>query len=192
MRTSHSLPPDYFERMFASKSDPWDFETSDYEAAKYNVTLAALNNQNFKAGFEVGCANGVLTKRLAARCRSLLAIDVSPSALALAKARCADEKSVVFAEMTFPQQAPDRFFDLIVMSEVVYYWNASDIATACVFVGDHLASEGGLLLVHWIGDTDYPQTGDAAVNLMRKGLPHFAIERTERYDKYRLDFWRKP
>ena len=29
-----SLPPSYFEDMYRQDPDPWDFETSDYEALK--------------------------------------------------------------------------------------------------------------------------------------------------------------
>jgi hypothetical protein len=43
--------------------------------------------------------------------------------------------------------------------------------------------------VHWTGDTDYPQTGDAAVTKLRDRLGGVAVERAERKDAYRLDLW---
>ena len=82
-----SLPPDYFERMFAADADPWRFDISDYEAAKYDHTLSVLQGRRFARGFEVGCANGSLTRRLAGACDRLLAVDVSPTALAAARRR---------------------------------------------------------------------------------------------------------
>ncbi len=192
MRSGTSLPPGYFERMFAANGDPWDFETSVYEQAKYDVTLAALDRRDYNSGLEIGCANGVLTERLIARCNTLLAIDVSASALARAKVRCGRHASVTLAEMAFPSQRPAGRFDLIVLSEVVYYWSAADIKKTSEFAEAHLERGGDLLLVHWIGETDYPQSGDTAVNLMRDGLPHFKEQRADRYEKYRLDLWRKP
>lgn len=192
MSANTSLPPDYFERMFAADADPWQFETSDYEASKYDVTIAALAGRKYQAALEIGCANGVLTKRIAEHCHSLLAIDVSASALALAKARCDGVRGVTFFEMNFPAQRPEGSFDLIMMSEVVYYWSAEDIAKAADYIRSAVRPGGDLLLVHWIGETDYPQSGDEAVRLMRNGLPRFEIIRSDRHEKFRLDLWRKP
>ena len=73
--------------------------------------------------------------------------------------------------MVFPGQTPDGSFDLIVLSEVVYYWSSADIATAAAWISQRLEAGGDLLLVHWIGETDYPQTGDGAVEQLRQGLP---------------------
>ncbi|MGB3768405.1 MAG: SAM-dependent methyltransferase, partial [Phormidesmis sp.] len=83
-----SLPPDYFEKMYAANIDPWNFETSEYDAKKYAATIAALPKETYRAGFEIGGSIGVLTQQLAARCQSLLSIDVSEQAQARAKERC--------------------------------------------------------------------------------------------------------
>jgi predicted TPR repeat methyltransferase len=190
MRPHQSLPPDYFERLFAAERDPWGFETSQYERAKYDATLGALEDRRYRDAFEIGCANGVLTARLARVCTDLLAVDVSASALARAKDRCADAPGVAFAAMNFPAQRPEKTFDLIVMSEVAYYWSDADLAQAADYVRDHLVDGGDLLLVHWIGETDYPQTGDGAVSFLRARLPTFQVVYAERHAKYRLDLWR--
>lgn len=187
---SKSLPPDYFEQMFAGDPDPWQFETSAYESAKYDASIAALGGRQYTRGFEVGCANGVLTERLARCCDSLLSVDVSDTALARARKRNGDTRHVAFANMAFPKQAPDGGFDLIVLSEVVYYWSAADIAAAGAWIASHLGQGGDLLLVHWIGETDYPQTGDNAVQLLRGALPDVADIHADRHEKYRLDLWR--
>lgn len=85
MRLTQSLPPDYFERMFASDPDPWQFATSPYETEKYRASMAALGHGRYRLGLEVGCANGVLTSQLAPRCDALISIDVSGTALAHAR-----------------------------------------------------------------------------------------------------------
>ena len=41
--------------------DPWEFETSEYEAAKYDATIAALEGRRYATGLEIGCSIGVLT-----------------------------------------------------------------------------------------------------------------------------------
>ena len=73
---------------------------------------------------------------------------------------------------------------------MVYYWSGADIAAAAAWLATHLESGGDLLLVHWIGDTDYPQTGDEAVRRLRAALPNMEALRADRTDKYRLDLWR--
>jgi predicted TPR repeat methyltransferase len=188
--TMDSIPSDYFERMFADDPDPWKFESSAYEAAKYGRTVAALGDRTFERVLEVGCANGVLTQRLSPLCASLIAVDVSDSALTRARARNIGSAHVKFANASFPSNAPDGLFGLIVLSEVVYYWSEADIASAGSWIAGHLCSGGCLLLVHWIGETNYPQTGDDAVRLLREALPRIAVVHAERHDEYRLDLWR--
>jgi predicted TPR repeat methyltransferase len=185
-----SVPPVYFEEMFAGNPDPWQFETSPYEHEKYDTSIGALAGRRYHRTFEVGCANGVLTERLAAICDKLLSVDVSSSALATAGTRNKQTPHVHFQELVFPGQTPDGSFDLIVLSEVVYYWSSADIATAAEWISQRLEAGGDLLLVHWIGETDYPQTGDGAVEQLRKRLPAMKIIRADRYEKYRLDLWR--
>jgi predicted TPR repeat methyltransferase len=185
-----SVPPVYFEEMFASNPDPWQFETSPYESEKYATSIGALAGRRYHRAFEVGCANGVLTERLASICDTLLSIDVSSSALATARTRNKQTAHVDFQKMMFPGQTPDGSFDLIVLSEVVYYWSSADIATAAAWISQRLEPGGDLLLVHWIGETDYPQTGDGAVEQLRQGLSTLKAIRADRYEKYRLDLWR--
>ena len=64
---------DRFEGMYADRPDPWGFETSAYEQAKYDATIAALGPAATPRALEIGCSIGVLSERLAARCDALLA-----------------------------------------------------------------------------------------------------------------------
>ena len=80
MRTR--IRPEFFERLYAAEPDPWGFETSAYERAKYDATIAALPPGPISTALEVGCSIGVLTERLARRCDRLLAVDVSEAARA--------------------------------------------------------------------------------------------------------------
>jgi SAM-dependent methyltransferase len=193
MRATSSLPPAYFEDIFASNADPWSFEASPYEQAKYAHTLAALAGRHYRCGFEIGCANGILTRKLIAHCETLLAIDVSRTALAKAKARCSEVERVRFAQMAFPREGPngDRF-DLIVLSEVAYFWDDTDLELAADRLSELLAPGGDLILVHWTGETDYPQSGDGAVVALRSALSiHVETLREESTPDYRLDLWRR-
>lgn len=192
-RARTSLPPIYFEEMFAGTPDPWGFETSPYEQAKYDHTLAALGGRRYRQALEIGCANGVLTQRLQGRCDDLLAIDVSATALSSAQARCNGQDHVRFAEMSFPHQRPEHAaFDLIVLSEVAYYWDDADLALAARRLLGLLAPGGDLVLVHWTGETDYPQSGDAAVGALQQAMTAQVDPILhERKAQYRLDLWRR-
>jgi SAM-dependent methyltransferase len=157
-----TLPAAYFDEVYAANADPWAFETSAYEHAKYAQTLAALPPRRYVSGLEIGCSIGVLTALLAARCQALLAVDVSDAALAQARVRLAPWPQVELAKMALPHEFPQRRFDLVVMSEVGYYWNAADLALAASRTVAALLPAGVLLLVHWTPVVaDYPLTGDA-------------------------------
>lgn len=191
-RRERSIDGAWFERLYREQGDPWGFETSPYEQAKYAETLRALPAARYAAALEVGCANGVLTALLAPRCDRLLAVDPSPTALAMAQARCRDLPQVQLEERSLPAQAPDGTFDLILLSEVIYYWDSDDLARMADYLRRALRSGGDLLLVHWTGETDYPKSGDGAVAELRDLLGDAVIERRgDRHDRYRLDLWRR-
>jgi SAM-dependent methyltransferase len=155
-----SLDAAYFERVYAAKSDPWDFATSPYEREKYTATLDALAGRRFARGFEAGCSIGVLTERLADTVEALLAVDVNEVALQQARSRCARRPNVRFARMALPHEFPDGRFDFALLSEIGYYWSREDLALAI----ERFAScvRGGTLeLVHYLPKVeDYPLAGD--------------------------------
>lgn len=187
-----SLPPSYFDDVYAANADPWHFETSPYEAAKYDATLAALPRARYASAFEAGGSIGVLTRRLADRCDRLLSVDVSEAAIAQARIRCADaphvriERRVLPAE--FPEAAEDGApFDLVVVSEVGYYFSPDDLAAFRAACARSLARDGTLLLVHWTAPVhDYPLTGDAVHDAFLAD-PAFRHVTGSRAPEYRLD-----
>lgn len=191
--TGTSLKAEYFDNIFSSDDDPWDLASSDYEAAKFTHTHDVLADRRYQHALEIGCAHGVLTGRLASMCDSLLAIDISTRALAKARERVGDRPGVTLAQMAFPQVTPDvEAFDLVVLSEVAYYWGLVDLDRASEWLRDHLTPGGRIILVHYIGKTDYPHSGDDAVETLWSEIGRdFDIELTERRDKYRLDLWKR-
>ena len=187
--SASSLPPSYFENMYVADPDPWDFETSEYEAKKYAATLAALPKGRYRAALEIGGSIGVLTEKLAERCQSLLSIDVSKTAQARARDRCQHLSHVELEIMQVPYQYPSRRFDLTVVSEVGYYWGRQDLPKAQAQIAQHLEAGGHLLLVHWTPYVaEYPLTGDevheaflAEVGSVWRSLV------SQREERYRLD-----
>ena len=192
MTGARSLGADYFEGIFASDADPWDLATSEYERRKFDRTIKALDDRRYASGLEIGCAHGVLTQRLHRLCDQLLAIDISQTALAFAQQRLGTQPGLEFAQMGFPADAPRGLFDLCVMSEVAYYWDASDLARAALWLADHLSPGGRVVLVHYTGETDYPCTADEAVGALQQGTSgQFTPCLAERHESYRLDLWER-
>lgn len=161
-----SLPPEYFEQVYAARDDPWDFTTSEYERGKYADTLDHLPRERYGRAFELGCSIGVLTAQLAIRCDALLSVDVSEKALDQARQRCAQLPNVHLQRLSVPEQQPSGNFNLIVVSEVAYYWSRADLDRAMDLLARHHAAGGDLVLVHWTPPVhDYPLTGDAVHDL---------------------------
>jgi len=187
-RNKETLAPDYFEGLYASDIDPWKFATSAYERDKYAETLASLPRPRYLRGLEIGCSIGVLTAQLAPRCDRLLAVDVSATALADARRRCQSCSNVEFAQMFAPREWPEGEFDLILLSEVVYYLDAHDVAALAARVSAALTFGGHVVLVHWTGETNYPLSGDEAAELFISCLGHFVeTVGAHRFREYRLD-----
>jgi phosphoglycolate phosphatase-like HAD superfamily hydrolase len=187
-----SLPASYFEALYCTDADPWKFETSEYEINKYQATLDALPKQ-YNNAFEIGGSIGVLTEKLADKCKSLLSVDASKIAQAQAIERCKHLSQVRFEVMFLPQQFPEEMFDLILVSEVGYYLSWEDLIKTRQLLIEHLEPGGHLLLVHWtLFAQDYPLNGnqvhDAFMELTPNKLRHL---KGQREVEYRLDLFER-
>lgn len=187
-----SWPAEVFERIHARSDDPWGFETSPYERAKYADSLAALDGRRYRSGLELGCSIGVMTQALTARCDALLAIDISGTALARARARCAALPGVRFVQAALPDGLPalePGSCDLLVLSELLYFLSPGDIDRLMSGVLAASAPDAVILLVNWTGHTDTPCTGDEAAARARACCAaagrHLSAPR--RRDGYRID-----
>jgi 2-polyprenyl-3-methyl-5-hydroxy-6-metoxy-1,4-benzoquinol methylase len=163
--SSASTPQAVFDALYARDSDPWNFETSPYEQAKYQATLAALPARNYGAALEVGCSIGVLSRLLAQRCAALTAIDFAEQALVAARLRFRDLPQVRFLRAAVPAEWPAGRFDLIVLSEVLYFLSAVDIRRTARCVSASIDDGGVVLLVNYLGHTDTACDGDTAAEL---------------------------
>ena len=166
---SERLGREYFEGLYAESGDPWSFETSDYERDKYERTLAALGARRFRRALEAGASIGVFTRMLADRCDELLAVDVSERAVAAARERLSGLGHVRVERRTLPEEMPEGPFDLIVASEVLYYFPREEMLAMLRCFERELARGGALLAVHWRRETKtYPLQGDEVHELLLK------------------------
>jgi cyclopropane fatty-acyl-phospholipid synthase-like methyltransferase len=187
-KARQTLKSQYFDALYAADPDPWNFAASPYEQAKYRLTLNAMPELHYRSALEVGCSIGVLTRLLASRCDSVVAIDAAETPLIEARRRCADLPSVRFEQMFAPDEWPDGEFDLILLSEVVYYFGRKDVGRLADRVTRSLVKDGFVILVHWTGETNYPLSGDEAAALFIKEVgPSCVVERAERHQEFRLD-----
>jgi SAM-dependent methyltransferase len=179
------LDPAYFRDMYASSADPWGLAERWYEARKYAVSVALLPRERYGAAFEPGCSIGVLTARLAARCDDLLACDTAPEATAAARATTAGLPGVRVEQRTIPRDWPPRTsFDLIVLSELLYYFGDDDLSAVLALSINTLRPGGQLLAVHWRHPApDYPRSGDDVHEVLGR---HSGLARLARYRD--LDF----
>jgi predicted TPR repeat methyltransferase len=179
----------YFQKLYEESPDPWGFETSAYEHRKYERTLGILAQRRYQRALEAGCSIGVFTAMLAPLCDELLAVDVSERALAIAKERLADFAHVRVELRTLPEETPEGPFDLIVASEVLYYWPEDVMLAALRRFEEVLAPSGALLAVHWRKETKtYPLQGDEVHELL---VEHTRLANTATIvePEYRLDLF---
>ena len=178
---------EYFISLYEENEDPWNYETSEYEAEKYEASLRALPRKQYSNALEIGCSIGVFTEKLAQRCRRLLSIDVSATALKKAQQRCQAYPQVQFALVTVPEEYPEDTFDLTVLSEVGYYLSPEDLAKLSEKMTMHTAPGGHLLLVHWLAVVPgYPLQGHDVHELLLR-QPGWNLMTQARTDLYRID-----
>lgn len=186
MGSRNSPRANTFDALFTRNSDPWDFETSDYERAKRVATIAALNERRFTSALELGCATGVLTQQLARSCDAVIAMDVSKRALRIAKERETECETIDYRWGEIPRDWPNGMFDLTVFSEILYFLSADEIGTVSRLAMNSLLPRGMCLLVNWTGASDLPISGDDVVSAFH-AAGGWDIETVQNTPLYRID-----
>ena len=172
-----TLPPSYFDRMYERTDDPWGFVDRWYEERKRALTLAALPYPRYRTAFEPGCSIGMLTVGLARRCDFILAGDVSDSALKQAMDRLSDQPHVQLRRIRLPADWPNQEFELVVLSELLYYLDTADLQETVGKAVGAVAPHGALLSVHWRHAVpDYPHTGDVVQGAVEQAARDVLIQ----------------
>ena len=147
--TSTDVTAAFFDATYERREDPWGFTSRWYEERKRALTLAVLPERRFARAFEVGCSIGVLTAELAERCDELLAVDVAPEAIARARARLGEQSGLRLEVSDVTSDVPQGPFDLVVLSEVLYYFSPPTLTTFLERLAPALADGAVVVGCHW-------------------------------------------
>jgi SAM-dependent methyltransferase len=187
----HACSKEAFDDRYRQSRDPWAFSTSQYERHRYATIVAALTRSRYHRAFEPGCSIGELTAQLARRCGHVIATDLSPRAVELARERCALYANVDIYEADLANGPPIGPFDLVVLSEVGYYFSRRKLIEVALACAAQLAPEGEFLAVHWLGHSpDHVLYGDEVHEILATNLPLQWIEGS-RHTGFRIDTWKR-
>jgi protein-L-isoaspartate O-methyltransferase len=181
----------FFEAKYRQMADPWNFAGSRYELDRYARIMASLKPRRFRRAFEAGCSIGVLTEPLAGICGQVDALDLSLTAVSHAVARCRHLGNVAIQAGSVRTDVPPGFYDLIVMSEIGYYFQRSELVELGAELSARLVPGGILLGAHWLGhSSDHVLSGDE-VHESLNSLANLKLTFSERHPGYRLEHWIK-
>ncbi|MEU3466243.1 SAM-dependent methyltransferase [Streptomyces sp. NPDC006733] len=181
-----STAASYFDDMYRDSQDPWSLASRWYEQRKYDLTVAALPRPRYRSAFEPACSVGELTARLAERCDAVLACDRVASAVASATRRTAGLPQVTVRQLTLPDQWPEGTFDLIVLSELLYYFDTHDLTRLLDRTVEALEPDGTLVTVHWNHPVaEHARTGDDLAVVLAD-IPELALLAHHREDDFVL------
>lgn len=183
----------HFETLYARSDDPWDVRGAWYEQRKRAILLASLGKPRYRSAFEPGCGNGEMSLALADRCERLLACDGAASALEAARRRVPDAatRGIRFEARRLPTDWPrDDTFDLVVLSELAYYFDEDAITAMLTGAAANLATDGELVLCHYLHDFDDRVTSTATVHGIADALPGLRRSLHHRDEAFVLDIWR--
>jgi SAM-dependent methyltransferase len=183
----------FFDRKYREDPDPWNFASSPYEQSRYDAIVRALEQREYRRCFEPGCSIGVLTARLACFCSQVEAMDIAPAAAEIARARCLRLDNVRVLGGALPEIPGAGGFDLIVLSEIGYYFSKEQFPAVAGALVQRLVPGGTLLAAHWLGcSPDHKMGGEQVHALLRQvqGLRHEHNERHGQGDQgFLLDRW---
>ncbi|WP_428332827.1 PIG-L family deacetylase [Novosphingobium sp.] len=154
--------PGEFDALFSQSADPWAYDQAPYEQVRFARTIAALDGRQFERGLEIACAAGVLTERLAQCCNALVAVDASRAAIGHARRRLQPWPNVDIRLARMPDQFPEGSFDLIMLSDFLYYLGLRGLVA---LVGTCLARANPgavIVLVNYLGPMAIAIDGEKA------------------------------
>jgi SAM-dependent methyltransferase len=147
----------FFDDLWA-ESDPWRLDHSELDQRRYGRQLELLSDRRYRRALEIGCASGSFTRRLAALCDDVVAIDIAERAIDTARAAGSEEDNVEYRVANAMELNLERegSWDLVVFAETAYYlgwlYPMFDLAWLAHSVHGATVRGGRLLLANTISD----------------------------------------
>ncbi len=172
------------ERKYWGNADPWRFRTSPYEQEKFTATRAALARTRYVSAIELGCGNGALAAHLAPRCENYVGIDGVERAVIAARLAVPEAG---FVRRLFPCDLPAGDHDLIILSEILYFFNETDIGHLARQISQ-FCPNAEIICVTYLGETGNLLQGEEALSAFVQALgPNFSFTTIKRTTGYRID-----
>ena len=187
-------PATHFAALYAEGGDPWHVRSSRYEAQKRADNCDQLRGRTYPAGLDVGCGEGHLSRALieSGIALGVTGIDREAAIVERASSAHADLAPLTFRRGSLPDDLPDGAFDLVVMSEVLYFLDEQGLAALAAQLERRLAPGADLLIVSYLGETGTPLSGrashDLLVALFGKTLRSISLRSRESYQAELLRF----
>jgi predicted TPR repeat methyltransferase len=157
----------FFEDLW-QQGDHWEFESSEFEQQRYAALLQLLKGRRYPRILELGCGAGTFTRHLAPMADHIVALDISPTAIARARLHPTGATRVDFRQANVMDYDPhaEGPWDLIVLCDTLCYlgwlysffdvaWMLSQLYAAtraggaCLFA-NAMGDFGDMLLLPWL------------------------------------------
>ncbi len=110
-----------------AERDAWGYEQRAFESKRFDLIMEVMSTVRPKRVLEVGCAEGHLTQRLGSRAEELVACDIVEEALRRARENCRGLDNARFLHLDVRRTWPPGGFDLLVYSDVLYYFTKREV-----------------------------------------------------------------
>jgi glycosyltransferase involved in cell wall biosynthesis/peptidoglycan/xylan/chitin deacetylase (PgdA/CDA1 family)/SAM-dependent methyltransferase len=189
----------YWNKFF-SQPDPWNY-SCDYEQTKYQRTLDILPPGSLESVLEIACAEGIFTRQLAKRAKTLIAADISEVALKRAREQCGDCTNTEFRLIDVLTDDIPSGKSLIICSEFFYYVGGRErlpeivckIRDALV-PGGYLVTANAFVLKDDMSSTGFDWDQEYGAKVIHEALsetPGLALEQSIITDLYRIDCFKR-
>lgn len=137
-----------FEARFEADPDPWQTHTRRREIVKRRQLLQAAGFRRWSRALELGAGNGANSPHLARRSLRLDVCEATASGVTLIRQAVAHCPNVKVYTHIIPDRFPAPLYDLIVISEVLYYLHPDHLTKLAGEISRSLVPGGRLLLAH--------------------------------------------
>lgn len=192
----------FFIRMYFNwryrKSDPYNVSISEYETEKTERSIRSLKFQpKFGSILEIGCGEGNMTTLLAAIAEKVVATDISDLAVKRTAVRTSAFSNVEARRMDLLADEAPGEFDLVVASEVLYYFEQAQLpavmerVTSCVKKGGSVGLIHARALADDTAGVELKKFGARTIHEMFIGDPRYSVILDDMQPKYRITVLRR-